>query len=287
MIKVAHKGRVVDIPEVVFKQVMYKVVRAEIVCTENGVVAGTEVLERRARELGLQVDVHMCSGTEIQAGQTVATVTGNPVQVARGEDILLGVISKVSGVATAAREAVRRAGVIRVVCGGWKKMPPSMKKELRSALKAGGAHPRILPEPFLYLDKNYIRIFGSLSKALEATCLVPGRAVVVQLRGETGPIAEEAVNAAEHGARVLMVDTGSIEDLRTVAKAMGEEGFRQRVLIAFSGGLRLSDLENLWHEDLDIVDIGRAVLDAPLLDFRFDVIGIEPNNEGGTASEKN
>jgi nicotinate-nucleotide pyrophosphorylase (carboxylating) len=259
---------------------MHKVVRAEIVATEHGVVAGTEELERRARTLGLQVNVYLSSGLKIKRDQVVAEITGNPVQVVRGEDVLLGVISKVSGVATASHEAVRRAGGIKVVCGGWKKMPPRIKEELRRALQAGGVHPRILPRPFLYLDKNYIRIFGSLSKALEATRLLPGRAVVAQLRGETSSIAEEALNAAKHGAHVLMVDTGRMKDLRAVSRATRKEGFREQVQIAFAGGLTLSDLDNLRDEDVDIVDIGRAILDAPLLDFRLDVIGIELNNEG-------
>ena len=119
----AHKERAVDVPEVILTRIMHKVVRAEIVSAEHGVVAGTEELEKQARALGLQVNVHVSSGMEIKRGQAVAEITGNPVQVVRGEDVLLGVISKVSGVATAACEAVRRAGGIKVVCGGWKKMP--------------------------------------------------------------------------------------------------------------------------------------------------------------------
>jgi nicotinate-nucleotide pyrophosphorylase (carboxylating) len=274
-----RKKRAVDVPEIILKRVMHKVVRAEIVATENGVVAGTAELERRARALGLKVNVYVSSGLKIKRDQVVAEITGNPLQVVRGEDVLLGVISKVSGVATASREAVRRAGGIKVVCGGWKKMPSKIKKELRAALKAGGVHSRILPRPFLYLDKNYIRIFGSLSKALEATRLLPGRAVVAQVRGETSPIAEEAIKAARHGVHVLMVDTGRIKDLRAVSRATRKEGFREQVQIAFAGGLTLSDLDNLRDEDVDIVDIGRAILDAPLLDFRLDVIGIGLNNE--------
>ena len=31
-------------------------------------------------------------------------------------------------------------------------------------------------------------------------------------------------------------------------------------------------LEDLQQEDIDFVDIGRAILDAPLTDFRYDVV---------------
>lgn len=278
-----REQQAVDIPQALFSRVRHRIVRAAIVSVEHGVLAGTGELENQARALGLRVRIYATSGSETQPGQIVATLKGNPVQVVRGEDILLGVLAKPSGVATAAREARRRAGDIKVVCGAWKKMPLKIKQELREALDVGGAHIRILPEAFLYLDKNYIRIFGSLHKALEASNLVPGRQIVIQLRGETGPIAEEALTAARYGARVLMVDTGRIGDLRIVSQTMNKEGLRDRVQIAFAGGIRLNDLDKLRHEDLDIVDIGRAVLDAPFIDFRYDVTVTEAINDSTTA----
>ncbi len=277
------KQQALDVPQDLFKGVMHKIVRAAIVSNEHGVLAGIGELENQAKELGLRIRVYATSGSETRPGQIVATLTGNPVQVVRGEDILLGVLAKPSGVATAAREALSRAGELKVVCGAWKKMPLKIKQELRDAIAVGGAHIRILPGAFLYLDKNYIRIFGSLHKALGASNLVPGRQIVIQLRGETGPIAEEAQTAARYGARVLMVDTGRIGDLRKVSTILSREGLRDRVQIAFAGGVRLKDLDKLRHEDLDIVDIGRAVLDAPLLDFRYDVTVTEAINDRATA----
>jgi nicotinate-nucleotide pyrophosphorylase len=43
------------------------------------------------------------------------------------------------------------------------------------------------------------------------------------------------------------------------------------VQIAFSGNLSLEDLDSLVGEDIDAVDIGYAILDAPCLPMRFDV----------------
>lgn len=80
-----------------------------------------------------------------------------------------------------------------------------------------------------------------------------------------------------------MVDTGRIGDLRTVSKILSRKGLRDRVQIAFAGEVRLNDLDTLQHEDLDIVDIGRAVLDAPFLDFRYDVTLTGAINDRTTA----
>jgi len=283
----ALEERTIDVPQVLFSHISRSTVRAEIVATESGTVAGIETLECQAKELGLQITLHVSSGSKVQPGKVIAAVTGNPVQIVRGEELLLGAIAKFSGVATAAHTAVRKAQNIRVVCGGWKKMPIKIKDELRDALKAGGVDSRIVPGPFLYLDKNYVRILGSLVRAMENTAKFPGRTVVIQLRGETMPIAEEAITAARYGAQVLMVDTGRLSDLRDVSIALRRENLRERVEIAFAGNISLSKLEHLQNEDLDVVDIGRAILGAPLLDFRYDVVEVKVNDDGITPSGEN
>ena len=100
------KQDAIDVPQVLFNRISKNTVRAEIISMESGVVAGTDSLERQAEALGLQITVYSSSGAEIQPGTVVAAVVGNPEQVVRGEDRLLGVIGKVSGVATAARQAL-------------------------------------------------------------------------------------------------------------------------------------------------------------------------------------
>ncbi len=280
MIRKALEPSLVDVPQTILGDVSRSVVHAKVVCTESGVVAGIEALEHQAKTLGLRIATYVSSGARVPPGSIVALVAGNPVQVVRGEDSLLGTVAKVSGVATAAHTARSKAGRLRVVCGGWKKMPASMKDQLRDALRAGGLDARIAPDPFLYLDKNYIRILGSIVAAMESAARLPGRTVAIQLRGETAPISEEAIAAARCGAHILMVDTGRIDDLRAVSTVLTQEGLRSEVEIAFAGNLTLGDLERLQREDTDVVDIGRAILDAPLLDFRYDVFDIRVCEDG-------
>ncbi len=274
----------VDVPQTILGNLSRKVAHAKIVCVESGIIAGIEALERRAKTLGLHVTPYVSSGSRVVSGSIVALVAGNPVQIVVGEDWLLGTVAKVSGVASAANAARSRAGRLRVVCGGWKKMPASMKDELRDALKAGGLDARIASGPFLYLDKNYVRLLGSIVAAMESAAKLPGRTIVIQLRGETAPISEEAIIAARRGAHILMVDTGRLDDLRSVSAALRHEGLRREVEIAFAGNLTLGDLEWLQHEDTDVVDIGRAILDAPLLDFRYDVFDIRVCENGFSPS---
>lgn len=242
---------------------------ADLTATEPGVLAGMKAALERASQLGLSIIAHLTDGLSLDTGACVLKVRGTAEQIARTEEELLGFLGKPSGVATAAsRFAARAAGRVRIVCGAWKKAPQELRSRLRDAVEIGGAHMRLLDEPFVYLDKNYVRMFAGIAEVLGRACSINGRAVAVQIRGEGGPIAEEAVLAAGAGADVVMVDTGSLEDLRQVVEVLRGRAVR----IAFAGGVTPERLEEAIDSGADIIDIGRAIIDAPLLDFRLDVI---------------
>ena len=57
---------------------------------------------------------------------------------------------------------------MRIVCGSWKKMSSNIKNELRTAIETGGAHVRISDDPMVYLDKNYVAMFGGIQASLTA-----------------------------------------------------------------------------------------------------------------------
>lgn len=249
-----------------------KLFTANLTAVESGILAGITSALDSASQLGLTVLDHLCDGSDLQPGVCVLSLRGAAEQIARAEEELLGCIGKPSGVATAAcRFAALSGGRARIVCGAWKKVAPEIRKRLREAIAIGGAGMRLVDEPFVYLDKNFVRMFGGISEVVGRARSMNGRIVIVQIRGETGPIAEEALLACSAGAGVLMVDTGNVEDLREVVDAAHRRGFRQRVKIAFGGGVTSERLEEVISAGPDIIDIGRAIIDAPILDFRLDV----------------
>jgi len=262
-----------DLRDLIFREISDKRFEARIWSTQTGVVAGIGRLTEKARELGLSIDAFVRDGDEVRSGDTIATIEGISKQISIAEDFLIGLLSKTSGIATAARKAVKLSeGRIRIVCGAWKKMPYTIKNEIREAIKMGGAEIRISAEPFIYLDKNYIRMFGSIKKALKAAKIFEDRIKVVQLKGETDLIWKEALEASYQGADIIMVDTGKIEDLKLVAEKLTEEGIRSSIKLAFGGSIKLEDIPKFLSLDVDILDIGRAIIDAPMLDIRLDVV---------------
>jgi nicotinate-nucleotide pyrophosphorylase (carboxylating) len=266
----------IDIRDAIFKKVANKKVRAVIWTKQSGTVSGIDRSIKMAKEMKLSIQAAVGDGDDIAEGGTIALIEGTPKEICLAEDVLIGLIGKTSGIATAARRAVSLAGGrVTIVSGGWKKMPHLMKEEIREAIRLGGSGLRITERPFVYLDKNYVRMFGGIVQALNAVQEFEDRMKVIQIRGETEPIVREAVVAAEQGADIIMVDTGDIDDLRSVSSALTKEGLRTRVKIAFGGSIPLEEIPHIVEVDVDILDIGRAIIDAPMLDIRLDVEEVE------------
>jgi nicotinate-nucleotide pyrophosphorylase (carboxylating) len=270
-----------DIRDRIFESVAEKKVTASIIADGSGMIAGASSAGEEAGKLGIHLQAILDDGSKVVGGDEIARFCGTPTQIAVAEDLLIGFMAKPSGIATAAREFVTKTGnQPRIVCGAWKKMPKALKSTIRSAVVAGGAFCRISSEPFIYLDKNYIRILGGIRESLDAVADMKGYLKVVQLKGRHEDIVSEAFEAVRFGASILFIDTGRSADARAVVGALVERGQRNGVEIAFGGGISLQQVDKLKDLDIDILDIGRQVLDAPLLDMRFEVVAVEDWREG-------
>lgn len=263
----------VDVREEILKSVGAARVGAAVIAEQDGVVAGVAAAVREAARLGLGVARMAREGSRVGAGEEIARLSGTPRQIVMAEEVLIGALAKPSGIATRTAAFVARAGGRpRVVSGGWKKMPAALKEMIRGAVATGGAEPRMMPGPFAYLDKNYVELLGGIQRSLEAVAHLRDCAKVVQVKGRYADVAEEACQAARHGADVVFVDTGRAADVARATAALAGRGLRDRVRVAFGGGVALEDVVRLKSLDLDILDIGRQIVDAPLLDMRMEIL---------------
>lgn len=265
-----------DIRDILFSQVSRSRITACIFSDGDGVLSGVELAAAKAAELGLTVNYAACEGAALMAGDLVMELCGPPKAIAQAEDNLMGLMLKPSGIATAAARFVRAAGDMRIVCGSWKKLPHEIKPLIRDAVTAGGAGVRICEEPMVYLDKNYVEMLGGIQSSLRAAEQLGDRKKVIQIRGkyENGDIVREAFSAVSAGADIVFVDTGRLSDIRKVCEVLlpalrswkEEFGYRD-VKLAYAGGVSFEQLEELRGLGVDIVGVGRAIIDAPLLDM--------------------
>jgi nicotinate-nucleotide pyrophosphorylase (carboxylating) len=265
-----------DVRNEILRKVEWKRVTAAILVDEEGIVSGIASAKEEASKLGLSVLRIVPEGSEVRKGDEVIRFFGTPRQIVMAEEILIGLLAKPSGIATQAHKFVKATGgKPKVVCGAWKKMPPSLKDMIREAIIAGGAFSRIEPHPFAYLDKNYVELLRGIKKSLEAVKYLNHVSKVVQIRGRYQDIVSEACEAAESGAHIVFIDSGKPDDVRQVVERLRQLGLRDKVKIAFGGGVNLEAIGELKALDIDILDIGRQIVDAPLLDMRLEIIDVK------------
>jgi nicotinate-nucleotide pyrophosphorylase (carboxylating) len=246
------------------------IVRADVMVQEAGIIIGVEEASAAAAAVGAHVDFRIDDAARVEVGQVVLSIEGNPLAIALAEERLAGIMAKPSGIATAAANFVARAaGSIRVVSGAWKKLPFSQKSMVRTAVTAGGVEPRIADWPFLYLDKNFVSMLGGVAATLSAAADHPELAGYRRIIQVTS--ADDALAAARDGAQTIFVDTGRLADLPPISDALQVNGLRSGVEIAFGGGISLEDVDVLRSLDVDVIDVGRAIVDAPLLDMNLRV----------------
>lgn len=261
-----------DIRDIIFAAINEKQFTAHLLTEGAGVIAGVKRLQAFLAENKIDADIRVVDGQQIAAGAVVATFSGTPKQIAVAEEFVVGFLAKPSGIATAARRAVDAAGPeIRIVCGAWKKMPPEIKYIVREAVATGGAFFRITDQPFLYLDKNFVRMLGGVEATLRAVAGITDKAKSIQIKGETGDIGAEALAAVNWGANILMVDTGRQEDVAIVNQVLDQAGCRNKVKLAFAKGVKIEGIKTLLGHGIDILDIGTGILDAPMLDMKLEV----------------
>ena len=262
-----------DIREILFQPVMARRFSARLTTEREGVIAGVASAARKLAEIGIAPELLVREGQFVQCGEVIARFEGNPLQISLAEEQVIGQMAKFSGIATAAHEAVRLSqGQCRIASGGLKKVPSEIRQEVRNAIVTGGASPRLLDVPFLYIDKNYVRVFGGIGKALEAASLLADRVPVIQLKGETGSIAEETREAVQGGAGVIMVDTGEFADVEAAIRTLDEMGVRAQKKVAFAEDLKMEDIPRCLSLGVDLLCIGKEIIDAPLLDMKLDIM---------------
>jgi nicotinate-nucleotide pyrophosphorylase (carboxylating) len=265
-----------DLRDIILQSVSHKTATAVISADNNGIISGVGPAVQEAEKIGLEVVNVLKEAERVEKGMPIMKLKGAPKQAAMAEDLLMGVMAKPSGIATEVKRFIEKTGnQPKIVCGAWKKMPYAMKDDIRQAVMSGGGFPRITPEPMIYLDKNYTRFFGGIKETLDAVSHLNGHVRVIQVKGMYSDIAVEAIEAAEKGASIVFIDTGEEEDIAKVSEALKASNLRNNVKIAYGGGIRYGDIDRLKKMDVDILDIGTAILNADLLDMKFDVIEVE------------
>jgi len=239
-----------------------------------GVLAGVPFAGYVFEYLGCSVEWlydegHVITEEDAKAKTPLAKVTGPTRNILMAERTALNILSRASGVATAARAAmdIARSHGWHGRIAGTRKTTPGFGIVEKYALLVGGADThRMDLSNMVMLKDNHIWSTGSITDSVEKARFACGFSTKIEVECTSEEDAREACAA---GADVVMLDNYSGEELKGVAAAIKAQW--PHVLIEASGGITSETMHTFFSPAVDIISQGALTNGYDTLDFSLKV----------------
>lgn len=234
----------------------------ELLCKEDGVIAGLPVFARVFKLLDANTEVTLFAkdGDTVQKGQKLGVVRGDIRVLLSGERTALNYLQRMSGIATYTRSIAVLFEGSKTKLLDTRKTTPNMRIFEKYAVKVGGGynHRYNLSDGVLLKD-NHIGAAGSVAKAVAMAKEYAPFVRKIEIEVETLDMFQEALEA---GADIIMLDNMSVEDMREAVRMA--EG---KAEIECSGNVTRENVERLIDIGVDYISSGALTHSAPILDL--------------------
>ncbi|KAF8263237.1 nicotinate-nucleotide diphosphorylase [Lactarius quietus] len=241
--------------------------------SKRAVLAGTPFVDEIFRLLDCTVEWHVAEGDEFEPIKQIATVRGKARYLLLGERIALNLLARCSGIATASKRTKELAESygFRGIVAGTRKTTPGFRLVEKYGMIVGGIDPhRFDLSSMIMLKDNHIWSAGSVTAAIARAREVGGFSLLldVEVRDE-----EEANEAIEAGADVVMLDNIEGGELRSVARRLRERwaGGGKKFLLETSGGITESNLHERAISEIDILSTSAVHQNVKHVEFSLKI----------------
>ena len=240
----------------------YQKGQVELICKEDGIVAGLQVFQRVFQLLDPKTEVvfDVQDGEFVQKGQHMATVVGDIRVLLSGERTALNYLQRMSGIATYTNKVAKLLEGTKTTLLDTRKTTPCMRIFEKYAVTVGGGsnHRYNLSDGVLLKD-NHIDAAGSVKAAvLAAKAYAP---FVRKIEVETESL-EQVQEALEAGADIIMLDNMTPDMMAEAVKLI--DG---RAKTECSGNITKENIEKITAIGVDYVSSGALTHSAPILDI--------------------
>lgn len=240
----------------------YQKGRVDLICKQDGVVAGLGVFQRVFELLDDTVTFQMFvkDGDVVKKGDLMAVVTGDIRGLLSGERTALNYLQRMSGIATYTNSIVKLLEGSKTTLLDTRKTTPNMRIFEKYAVKVGGGtnHRYNLSDAVMLKD-NHIGAAGSITKAVKMARDYVSFVNKIEVEVENLDMAREAVEA---GADIIMLDNMSHDEMKEAIALI--DG---RALTECSGNVTRETIPDILDLGVDYVSSGALTHSAPIMDI--------------------
>lgn len=240
----------------------FKLGEVDLICKQDGVIAGLDVFKRVFELLDSNVtfDMQAKDGDTVTMGQHLGKITGDIRVLLEGERTALNYLQRMSGIATYTHSIAVLFEGSKTKLLDTRKTTPNMRVFEKYAVKVGGGynHRYNLSDGILLKD-NHIGAAGSVTKAVHMAQEYAPFVRKIEVECENLNMVAEAVEA---GADIIMLDNMDKETMKEAIRIIGG-----RAKTECSGNVTKENVANLIDIGVDYISSGALTHSAPILDL--------------------
>lgn len=235
---------------------------AELICKQDGVLAGLDIFERVFHLLDetTVVKFYAKDGDHVKSGDKAADITGDARVILSGERTALNYLQRMSGIATytAAVATLLKGSKTKLL--DTRKTTPCMRIFEKYAVRVGGGfnHRYNLSDGILLKD-NHIGAAGSVGAAVAAARKYAPFVHKIEVEVENLAMVREALAA---GADIIMLDNMQPDEMKKAIEII--DG---RAETECSGNINKENIEKILSVGVDYISSGALTHSAPILDL--------------------
>lgn len=234
----------------------------ELICKEDGVIAGLEVFKRVFQLLDAKTDITFScqDGDRVKKGERLGLLRGDIRALLSGERVALNFLQRMSGIATYTRSIADLLAGSKTKLLDTRKTTPNMRIFEKYAVKVGGGynHRYNLSDGILLKD-NHIGAAGGVKEAIRMAKEYAPFVRKIEVEVENLDMLREALEA---GADIIMLDNMSVEDMKEAVKLTAGKAETE-----CSGNVTKENVARLVDIGVDYISSGALTHSAPILDL--------------------
>ncbi|WP_203361619.1 carboxylating nicotinate-nucleotide diphosphorylase [Bacillus sp. REN10] len=234
----------------------------QLLAKQSGIFCGEEVIAVGFSLIDpvSSVEMKVKDGDWITAGAVIAEVAGTMRGLLQGERVILNLIQRMSGIATAAHQAVSQTKGTKAKICDTRKTTPGLRMLEKYAVQMGGGvnHRRGLYDAIMLKD-NHIAFAGGIIQAVQKAKAFAGHTVKIEVEIETKQQLEEAIEAQ---ADIIMFDNRTPEEIKEWIKIVPAS-----IITEASGGIHLGNIREYAASGVDYISLGALTHSVQALDI--------------------
>lgn len=240
----------------------YKTGEVDLICKQDGVIAGLDVFKRVFELLDSNTEVTFTvkDGDMVKNGDKIGCVRGDIRVLLSGERTALNYLQRMSGIATYTRSIAELLAGSKTKLLDTRKTTPNMRVFEKYAVKVGGGynHRYNLSDGILLKD-NHIGAAGGVGEAVKMAKEYAPFVRKIEIEVENLDMLREALEA---GADIIMLDNMSVEDMKEAVRLTDGKAETE-----CSGNVTRENVARLVDIGVDYISSGALTHSAPIMDL--------------------